>query len=121
MFQGLGSCLRPNKETKERDQAKHKLVAVDAVLVRFKTPSHYAYSDGISSNDKLSLLEGFAILKTLGKRLNWFANDFKLRHFPRNHAIYQAGEHATCVCFTVSGQICLLSAGVTDSAPNIET
>ena len=61
--------------------------------------------DGIAHEDKLEILNYFPVLRVIGKRLNSFINNFKLKQFSLKDLIYQGGEKPRSVYFIIRGQV----------------
>jgi hypothetical protein len=90
-FRGVGELFG---EGQPAGEAKVKLVAVDAVLVVLGETEHEVESmvhDGIAQEDKLEILNYFPVLRIIGKRLNAFINNFKLKQFSLKELVYRRG------------------------------
>lgn len=81
---------------------------MDAVLVVLAETEHQVETvvhDGIAHEDKLEILNYFPVLRAIGKRLNSFINNFKLKKYSLKELIYRHGEKPRSVYFLIRGQV----------------
>lgn len=53
----------------------------------------------------MEILNYFPVLRVIGKRLNSFINNFKLKQFSLKELIYRRGEKPLSVYFIIRGQV----------------
>lgn len=62
-------------------------------------------NDGMAQEDKLEILSYFPVLKVVGKKLNSFISNFKVREYSLKELIYKKGEKPKSVYFLIRGQV----------------
>ena len=59
----------------------------------------------MAQEDKLEILSYFPVLKVVGKKLNSFISNFKVREYSLKELIYKKGEKPKSVYFLIRGQV----------------
>lgn len=76
-----------------------------AIIEENDIEPEYIVNDGMAHEDKIQILNYFPVLKVIGKRLNSFINNFKVKQYSLKELIYKKGEKPKSVYFLIRGQV----------------
>jgi hypothetical protein len=84
-FRGIGELFGASiNHPADEKQHKYKLASVNAIIAIIEETElehESIVNDGIAQEDKLEILNYFPVLRVIGKKLNTFINNFKVKEY----------------------------------------